>query len=81
MIVKKVNDTNISIEIIDSGTGIPIGVRDKLFEPFYTTKVIGKGTGLGLSISHEIISDHGGTLRVDDLNKNTCFKITLPLAY
>ncbi len=49
----------------DAGPGVPPEQRDKVFEPFYTTKPEGMGTGLGLAISHGIVSAHGGTLRVE----------------
>ena len=54
------------ISIRDNGTGIPPEVREKLFNPFFTTKPAGEGTGLGLSISHDIIvKQHGGSIEVD----------------
>ncbi len=52
----------IKITICDHGTGIPARIRDKVMNPFFTTKPTGKGTGLGLSISHGIVKDHGGKL-------------------
>jgi two-component system, NtrC family, sensor kinase len=56
----------VEIRIRDNGTGIPAEVRDKIFNPFFTTKPAGDGTGLGLSISHDIIvKQHGGSLEVD----------------
>lgn len=69
----------VRIKIIDSGNGIPPEIAAKLMVPFFTTKEPGKGTGLGLSISRSIISDHHGSLEIDDKNKNTCFVIELPL--
>jgi PAS domain S-box-containing protein len=53
------------IEISDTGSGIPLEVRDRIFEPFYTTKERGKGTGLGLSMVHGIVSRLGGAIAVD----------------
>ena len=65
--------------ISDYGTGIPQGILDKLFEPFFTSKPAGEGTGLGLSISYGIIKNHGGTLAVDSIiNKYTDMIITIP---
>jgi signal transduction histidine kinase len=56
----------VEITIRDNGTGIPPEVKDKLFNPFFTTKPAGEGTGLGLSISHDIIvKQHGGSIQVD----------------
>jgi signal transduction histidine kinase len=56
----------VEITIRDNGTGIPPEVKDKMFNPFFTTKPTGEGTGLGLSISHDIIvKQHGGTIEVD----------------
>ena len=64
----------------DNGTGIPPEFRDKLFQPFFTTKPTGEGTGLGLSISYDIVTQqHGGTIDVDStLGEFTEFTIRLP---
>ena len=57
----------VEIRIRDNGTGIPPEVKEKMFNPFFTTKPAGEGTGLGLSMSHDIIvKQHGGTIDVDD---------------
>ncbi|MBI2606689.1 MAG: PAS domain S-box protein [Deltaproteobacteria bacterium] len=71
-------ETEIELSVIDSGAGIPQTVRDKLFQPFFTTKEIGKGTGLGLSIARGIIEDHGGTLRLSQDEPHTRFAIRMP---
>ena len=56
----------VEIRVRDNGTGIPADIRDKLFQPFFTTKPTGEGTGLGLSISYDIVTQqHGGTITVD----------------
>lgn len=68
----------VKIKVIDSGSGIPNEVAQKLMVPFFTTKDPGKGTGLGLSISRSIINDHQGTLEIDFGCQNTCFVITIP---
>jgi signal transduction histidine kinase len=72
----------VEIRIRDNGTGIPPEVKDKMFNPFYTTKPAGEGTGLGLSISHDIIvKQHAGTIAVDtEPGKFTEFRIVLPRA-
>src|SRR5437660_1646119 len=58
----------VEIRVHDNGTGIPPELRDKLFQPFFTTKPTGEGTGLGLSISYDIITQqHGGTIEVDSV--------------
>ena len=70
----------VEITIRDNGTGIPPEVKEKLFNPFFTTKPAGEGTGLGLSISHDIIvKQHGGSIEVDTRpGEFTEFKIILP---
>jgi signal transduction histidine kinase len=70
----------VEIRIRDNGTGIPPEARDKLFNPFFTTKPAGEGTGLGLSISHDIIvKQHGGSIEVDTQpGEFTEFTIVLP---
>jgi len=71
----------IRVTILDSGSGIPIGVRRNLFAPFYTTKGE-KGTGLGLWISRGILEKHEGTIHlsssVGSLRKGTAFSVFLP---
>ena len=59
-------DDRVEIKIRDNGTGIPPEVKDKMFNPFFTTKPAGEGTGLGLSISHDIVvKQHGGSIEVE----------------
>jgi two-component system, NtrC family, sensor kinase len=72
----------VEIRIRDNGTGIPPEVKEKLFNPFFTTKPAGEGTGLGLSISHDIIvKQHGGSIEVDTQpGEFTEFRIVLPRA-
>ena len=72
----------VEIRIRDNGTGIPPEVKDKMFNPFFTTKPAGEGTGLGLSISHDIIvKQHGGSIEVDTQPEQfTEFRIVLPRA-
>jgi len=70
----------VEIRVRDNGTGIPPEFRDKLFQPFFTTKPTGEGTGLGLSISYDIVTQqHGGTITVDSREGEfTKFTIRLP---
>jgi signal transduction histidine kinase len=70
----------VEIRVHDNGTGIAPEIRDKLFQPFFTTKPTGEGTGLGLSISYDIITQqHGGTIDVDSREGEfTEFTIRLP---
>ena len=71
---------SVEIRIRDNGTGIPPEVKEKMFNPFFTTKPAGEGTGLGLSISHDIIvKQHGGSIEVDTKpGQYTEFRIVLP---
>jgi two-component system, NtrC family, sensor kinase len=70
----------VEIRIRDNGTGIPPEVKEKMFNPFFTTKPAGEGTGLGLSISHDIIvKQHGGSIEVDTKpGELTEIRVTLP---
>jgi signal transduction histidine kinase len=71
---------SVEIRIRDNGTGIPPEVKEKIFNPFFTTKPAGEGTGLGLSISHDVIvKQHGGSIEVDTQpGEFTEFRIVLP---
>jgi two-component system NtrC family sensor kinase len=70
----------VEIRIRDNGTGIPAQVKEKIFNPFFTTKPAGEGTGLGLSMSHDIIvKQHGGRIDVEtEPGQFTEFRIVLP---
>ena len=70
----------VEIRVRDNGSGIPPEIRDKLFQPFFTTKPTGEGTGLGLSISYDIVTqEHGGTIEVDsEVGAFTEFTVRLP---
>ena len=67
-------------KVENNGPGIPPEVKEKMFNPFFTTKPAGEGTGLGLSITHDIIvKQHGGSIEVDTQpGEFTEFKIVLP---
>jgi len=75
-------NSQLLIAIKDNGSGIPDAIKDKIFQPFFTTKPTGQGTGLGLSLSYDIIKAHGGELKVASLPAGEAgseFVITLPL--
>lgn len=69
----------IVITVTDSGPGIPLDIRDKIMQPFFTTKEIGKGTGIGLSISKGIMEKHKGELYLDQESERTRFVVKLPI--
>ena len=71
---------SVEIRIRDSGSGIPPEVKEKMFNPFFTTKPAGEGTGLGLSLSHDIVvKQHAGSIEVDTRpGEFTEFKVILP---
>ncbi len=76
--VESIND-NIEFKVKDSGPGIPTHLREKIFDPFYTTKEIGKSTGLGLTIASRLAIINEGELRLDNQEKMTTFTLRLPL--
>lgn len=70
----------VCIEVSDNGVGMSAETREKMFDPFYTTKEVGRATGLGLSISYGIIQSHQGKIEVEsELGKGTTFLVKLPL--
>ncbi|GAA4039581.1 hypothetical protein GCM10022409_26590 [Hymenobacter glaciei] len=78
---RRVGD-DVEIRVRDNGSGIPESVKQKIFQPFFTTKPTGEGTGLGLSLSYDIVTQgHGGTLTVDSHEgQGTEFVISLPVS-
>ena len=75
----KKTEKGIEISVSDNGNGIPDEIKDKIFQPFFTTKPTGQGTGLGLSLSYDIIKAHGGEFWVDSKPGETRFYINLML--
>ena len=78
---KLTGSKNIEIKVKDNGTGIPDSIKDKILQPFFTTKPTGEGTGLGLSLSYDIVvKGHGGKIDIDSKEGEfTIFTITLPV--
>jgi two-component system NtrC family sensor kinase len=70
---------NFRLLVSDDGPGIPEALRQRIFEPFVTTKPAGKGTGLGLAISRQIVEGHGGTLSLLPRDSGATFAVTIPL--
>ena len=81
VIVKtKLEKTKVIISVSDNGSGIPEDVKEKIFQPFFTTKPTGEGTGLGLSLSYDIVKAHGGELKVETVEgEGTEFIIILSI--
>jgi signal transduction histidine kinase len=76
----KKTDDKVIIIVKDNGNGIPPGVVDKIFQPFFTTKPTGQGTGLGLSLSYDIVKAHGGEIKVETREgESATFIIHLPV--
>jgi C4-dicarboxylate-specific signal transduction histidine kinase len=74
----KKEKSEVVVRVLDSGSGIPQEVRDRIFKPFFTTKPIGKGAGLGLSISKGFLNSHKAEFFVSTNYNNTCFEIRFP---
>ncbi len=72
---------SVTLDVQDWGSGIPAALRDRIFEPFVTTKEPGRGTGLGLALVYRIVADHGGSVHVDSREGlGTTFTVRLPAA-
>ncbi|MEM6731778.1 MAG: ATP-binding protein, partial [Myxococcota bacterium] len=72
-------DGEVVVEVSDSGPGVPLELRERIFAPFFTTREAGQGTGLGLPLARSIAVQHGGTLRVEPHPHGTAFRLALPL--
>src|SRR5687768_17354175 len=80
-IVTKSDGATATVEVADTGSGIPEEQLSRIYDPFFSTKEIGKGTGLGLSITYGIVQEHGGTITCDSVvGQGTRFTLTLPLS-
>jgi two-component system NtrC family sensor kinase len=80
-IVTRASGDSATVEVADTGSGIPAEQLSRIYDPFFTTKDIGKGTGLGLSITYGIVQEHGGSITCDSApGQGTRFALTLPLA-
>lgn len=72
----RVRRGEVIVDVQDTGTGIPEGIRDRVFDPFFTTRDVGEGTGLGLAVSHSIVAAHGGTIELDsEPGEGTTFRV------
>ena len=77
--LRKLPNDRAAIEITDTGTGIPIEIHERIFQPFFTTRAVGKGTGLGLAISRAIVSAMGGEISFRPAShRGTTFRVELP---
>jgi two-component system, NtrC family, sensor kinase len=76
----KKNADKIVISVKDNGPGIPPEIKDKIFQPFFTTKPTGQGTGLGLSLAYDMVKAHGGEIKVETkVSEGSEFIILLPI--
>ncbi|GAB2495471.1 sensor histidine kinase [Algoriphagus taiwanensis] len=79
LVSTKKTEKGIEISVQDNGQGIPDSIKEKIFQPFFTTKPTGSGTGLGLSLSYDIVKAHGGELKVKSKEgEGTVFSVFLP---
>lgn len=79
-LITKLEGDKIKVTVIDNGSGIPDAIKDKIFQPFFTTKPTGQGTGLGLSIAYDIVMAYGGTIQMESKpGEGASFSIYLPV--
>jgi len=79
VLVGQVGNGVVEIRVSDNGPGIPDSIKDKIFQPFFTTKPTGQGTGLGLSLAYDIVKAHGGEIKLRSSEGETEFNIYLPI--
>jgi C4-dicarboxylate-specific signal transduction histidine kinase len=70
----------VTLHVVDSGRGVAPELKERIMEPFFTTKPLGEGTGLGLSMSKQVAEMHGGCIALAAIDGKTCFALTLPLS-
>lgn len=79
-VTTRISENRVTITVSDNGNGIPDSIKEKIFQPFFTTKPTGSGTGLGLSLSYDIVKAHGGEIKVETREgEGTEFIILLPV--
>ncbi|MEE8398539.1 MAG: response regulator [Desulfobacterales bacterium] len=72
-------DTYVGLTVGDTGQGIAADIKDRIFDPYFTTKGVGEGSGMGLAVVHGIVESHGGTITVDSIvGKGTRFQVLFP---
>src|SRR5262249_32268308 len=71
---------HVVVQVIDNGSGIPEEIRDRIFDPYFTTKPIGQGTGIGLDITQTLVRHNQGDISVDSRPGRTEFRVELPVA-
>ena len=80
-ITTTVVDDRVAIRIRDNGTGIPVELRERIFDLFFTTKDVGRGSGQGLAMVATIVGNHGGAVLVDsEVGLGSTFEVLLPIA-
>jgi C4-dicarboxylate-specific signal transduction histidine kinase len=80
LITSRGDNGHVLITVADNGPGVPPEIRERIFEPFFTSKPTGQGTGLGLSLSFGIVREAGGTLSLLPGEQGAAFQIDLPEA-
>jgi signal transduction histidine kinase len=75
-------DTEVQVQVTDTGCGISGKNLDKVFDPFFTTSPVGQGTGLGLSLCYSIMREHKGTIEVESLEgRGSVFTVKMPIRF